>query len=239
MENHRRKQSLLAWSGGKDAALALHKARLSGNYNVVTLITTIELPSSLSTMHRTHSSLIELQAMRIGLPLKQVFMSDNPGFEEYNAQLEETLIPYRDIGIQHIIYGDIFLEDIKNYRVNYLKQLGIQGEFPLWGMNTRDLVDEFFQAGFKAKVICVNASVLEGDFVGREFSEDFILDLPEGVDPAGENGEFHTFVYDGPIFRSPIQFRELDREFYQHPESESSSAFDTSFWYQPLILDYQ
>lgn len=235
MNRPKRKQALLAWSGGKDAAMALYFSKLRGEYNIVTLLTTVELPSSRTTMHRTHSSLIELQAMRMGLPLKQVFMSDQPTGEEYNRQVETAILPFRDIGISHVIYGDVFLPDVREYRERFLKDIVMDASFPLWGTDTSQLADEFFKAGFKAKVICVNASVLQGDYVGREYDENFIAELPEGIDPCGENGEFHTFVYDGPIFRKPIELREGDRQFIVFDKLENA-GIDRSFWYTDYAL---
>jgi uncharacterized protein (TIGR00290 family) len=230
----KKKHALLAWSGGKDAALALYFARLSGEFNIVTLVTTVELPSSKTTMHRNHTSLVELQAMRMRLPLKQIFMSDGADADEYNFQMEETIRPFRDIGIDHIIFGDIFLDEIRKYREDFFRDMGMQTAFPLWGKDTSTLADEFFKAGFKAKVICVNANVLEGDFAGREYDETFLAQLPAGIDPCGENGEFHTYVYDSPMFRRPIELRDDGRDFVV--VGEEGKGYDTGFWYNSYAL---
>jgi uncharacterized protein (TIGR00290 family) len=233
---HKRKHALLSWSGGKDSAMALYEAKLSGELNITTLFSTIELPSSRIRMHRIHSSLIELQTMRIGLPLKQVFISDRADSVEYRNQFLAEMEPFKKIGIKHIVYGDIFLEEVRAYKVALSSEIEMETIFPLWKKDSAQLANRFFLAGFKAKVICVNAKYLAGDFVGREYDEDFISDLPEGVDPCGERGEFHTFVYDGPIFRKGIHVKPGERYFLNY--EGLSPNIDTAFWYCPLDLYY-
>ena len=164
--------------------------------------------------------------------------------EEYDAQMQRTLQELSRKGITHSIFGDIFLEDLRLYRETQLQRVNLIGEFPLWQRNTTELVHEFVDLGFKAVLVCVNEKHLNADFLGRELDLDLLKDLPRTVDPCGENGEYHSFVYDGPIFSSPVSFTkgESVRRIYTTSGGTDSHAdqpdtrWDTGFWYQDLIL---
>jgi len=140
----------------------------------------------------------------MNIPLQKVLISKNASNDEYESAFNNVLIKHKANGINEVVFGDLFLEDIKQYRESLLEKIGMQCVFPIWKRDTAKLALEFIDAGFKAVLICVDSNVLDGEFAGREFDYDLLKDLPDGIDPCGENGEFHTFVYDGPIFTKPI-----------------------------------
>ncbi|MEL6986482.1 MAG: diphthine--ammonia ligase [Bacteroidota bacterium] len=230
-------QSILSWSGGKDAMMVLYESKFQ-NINIVSLLTTVELPHNRIRMHHVHASLIELQAMRLKLPLHKVYVSENASLEEYKIQIESTLLKYKQADINHICYGDLFIEDIKAFRTKQNLTLGVKSLFPLWERDTTQLAFDFLKAGFKAIVVCVNAKYLSGDFVGREYNEAFLSSLPEDIDPCGENGEFHTFVYDGPLFSKRIDVEPEERIFKNLDLGPGNEHIDQAFWYAPLSLHY-
>jgi uncharacterized protein (TIGR00290 family) len=210
---------LVAWSGGKDSALALHELKKFGLYEIEALLCTLTEDFDRVSMHGVRRSLIERQAFAIGCPLKKVFIPYPCSNESYEALMKEALLKYRDSGIQKVAFGDIFLEDIKRYRENQMKKTGMACLFPLWGRDSRMLARSFMDAGFRAVITCVDSTRLDRTYVGRIMDHAFLEDLPEGVDPSGENGEFHTFVFDGPFFRQPVSFetgeiRLRDERFY-------------------------
>jgi uncharacterized protein (TIGR00290 family) len=196
---------LLSWSGGKDAALALHELRRSNAYQVVGLLTTVAEPYDRVTMHGVRRVLLEAQAGALALPLHTVFLSTTMSDEQYGQIMRETLQRYLAAGVLCVTFGDIFLEDVRRYREENLATIGMRAVLPLWGRDTSELAHFFIRAGFKAIVTCVDPHFLDRAFVGRAFDEQFLSDLPPTVDPCGENGEFHTFVYDGPIFRHAVE----------------------------------
>jgi uncharacterized protein (TIGR00290 family) len=159
--------------------------------------------------------------------------------EDYNFYMEEKLSEIKKSGITHSVFGDIFLEDLKIYRENQLSKLGISAVFPLWKRDTRDLIHEFLNLGFKTIITCVNEMYLDKSFAGRIIDENFLKDLPEDVDPCGENGEFHTFTFDGPIFKTPVQFGigETVKKTYPKPKvSPEDEDSEYVFWFCDLIV---
>lgn len=193
---------LVAWSGGKDSAMALW--RLPPEYQPVALLTNIQRSQDRVSMHSVRRALIEQQAAALGLPLQVVELPDTPTNAEYEARIEAAIASFRARGIVHIVYGDLFLADIRAYRDAHLARMGMQGVYPLWGRDTSALIRVSLGAGFRAVVACVDTTRLDAAFAGRDLDESFLNDLPSGVDPCGENGEFHTFVYAGPLFNQPI-----------------------------------
>ena len=198
--------TLLAWSSGKDSALALHRLCYDTQYQVVALLSTITADYDRISMHGVRRILVEQQAEALGLPLEVMTISKNASNEEYEAQMEATLRRYQAQGVNVIAFGDIFLEDVRQYRQNNLAKLGVLGLFPLWQKDSRELVRSFITLGFKAAITCVDTKVLDAHFAGRMIDETLLTEFPEGVDACGENGEFHSFVFDGPIFKKPVQF---------------------------------
>jgi uncharacterized protein (TIGR00290 family) len=201
-----KEKAVVAWSGGKDSALALHEILESGRYEVQELLTTVTRDYDRISIHGVRSVLLEQQAKALGFPLEKTFISKGASDEEYESELLKALKRQRDTGVSSMVFGDIFLEDIRKYRERMLMKVGVNGVFPLWKKDTRALARRFIQFGFKAVIASVDSEVLAKDFVGREYDERFLSDLPGNVDPCGENGEFHSFVYDGPIFHERVSF---------------------------------
>ena len=197
---------ILTWSGGKDSALALFYLKNSPHFQVTSLLTTITKDYDRISMHGVPSGLLISQAQSLELPLEKVFISKHSSNEEYQAQMEKTLLSYQGQGISSVAFGDIFLEDLRKYREGNLSTINMKGVFPLWEMDTSVLAQTFIALGFKAIITCVDSNFLDKKFVGRLFDQQFLRDLPQNVDPCGENGEFHSFVFEGPIFKNPVRF---------------------------------
>lgn len=202
---------LFCWSGGKDSAMALHALRLAGEVRVAALLTTVTDEYDRISMHGVRRVLLERQAQSVGLPLHPVLIPPQCVNAIYEQRMKEALEEHLAKGVRRVAFGDIFLEDLRAYREKNLAQIGMQALFPIWKRDTRELAREFVRSGFRAIAVCVDPRVLDPSFAGRELDASFFADLPPGVDPCGENGEFHTFVFDGPIFRSPIGVRAGDR----------------------------
>jgi uncharacterized protein (TIGR00290 family) len=195
---------LLTWSGGKDSAMALHALKASGVYEVLALLTTVTEEYDRVSMHGVRTTLLERQAESLGLPVEKMYIGADASNEEYEARMRDKLVYYQAGGVSSVAFGDLFLGDVRRYREENLSKVGMKGLFPLWGTDTSELAHSFIDLGFKAVVTCVDSNLLDGAFVGREFDEQFLAALPPAIDPCGENGEFHTFVYDGPLFRGEI-----------------------------------
>jgi len=194
----------MCWSGGKDSALALAALLNSPEYEVVGLFTTITEEYDRISMHGVRRELVEAQARAIGKPLTTVLIPPGCVNDIYQQRMKETCLEFQKQGINHVAFGDLFLEDIREYRNKMLGQLGMEAVYPVWGLETTGLAQDFIRRGFKAILCCIDPKQVEPGFCGRDFDEAMLRDLPDAVDPCGENGEFHTFVYDGPIFRQPI-----------------------------------
>ena len=210
---------ILSWSGGKDSALCLQAIAEVHTHEVATLLTTVSEAYERSSMHGVRTVLLEEQAESLGLSLEKVYLSADSSNDEYEQRMRKVLEKWQAAGVGSVVFGDIFLEDLRKYRENNLARLGMQGLFPLWKRSTPDLAIEFLRLGYKAVVTCVDSQRLDRRFVGRDFDEGFLSDLPAGVDLCGENGEFHSFVWDGPLFRRPLSFERgevvlRDNRFY-------------------------
>ena len=197
---------LLSWSGGKDSAMALHEIQKRGDYEIVALLTTVTDGYHRVSMHGVREELLDRQVESLGLRLHKILIPQNPSNEEYEAIMKEVLIKYKNENIHSVAFGDVFLEDLRKYREENLAKMGMRGIFPIWRRNTGDLVRDFIDGGFRAIVTCVDSKVLDSFFVGREFNHDFLRRLPPDVDPCGENGELHSFVFGGPNFKEEITF---------------------------------
>jgi len=195
---------LLSWSSGKDSAWALRCLRKSGEYETVGLLTTLNATFDRVAMHSTRRELLEAQAQAAGLPLLPVPLPWPCSNAQYEAAMASACDAAVADGVEAIAFGDLFLEDVRRYREERLKGTGLQPVFPIWGLDTRRLAEEMIAGGLRARIVCVDPKQLPPEFAGREFDADFLRDLPEGVDPCGENGEFHSVVYAGPMFREPI-----------------------------------
>lgn len=198
-------RAVVSWSGGKDSALALHEIVKAREIEVSALLTTLSEDGRVSA-HGVPVALIEEQARALGLPLHKVLLPAACSNQEYESRMRIALTTLRREVVETVISGDIFLEDVRTYRESLVRSAGMTICFPLWGRDTAGLADAFLANGFKAIVCTVDGNLLPADFVGRQYDEAFLSDLPRGVDPCGENGEFHTFVFDGPRFEHPVRF---------------------------------
>jgi uncharacterized protein (TIGR00290 family) len=198
---------LFCWSGGKDSAMALHTLLQRSDTHIAALLTTVTEGYERISMHGVRRELLERQAQSIGLPLHEVRIPPQCVNPIYEARIEEALHRHFDQGVRRVAFGDIFLEDLRAYREKNLSRIGMTAIFPIWKRDTRDLIRSFQANRFRAIAVCVDSKVLDPSFAGRELDESFFRDLPPHADPCGENGEFHTFVFDGPIFHAPIPVR--------------------------------
>ena len=197
----------LSWSSGKDAAYALHEVRRAGTYEVVRLLTTVTEAFGRVSMHGVREQLLDAQAAAVGLPLEKVLIPYPCPNETYEREMRRVLASALAEGVHHIAFGDLFLTEVRAYREDRLRPLGVHAVFPLWGRGTAGLAREMIGSGVRARVCCLDPRHLPLSFAGRELDLDFLAELPDGVDPCGENGEFHTFVTDGPGFRAPVRVR--------------------------------
>lgn len=241
-----KKKAIFNWSSGKDSALALYKTLQNPDIEIVSLLTSVNQKYQRISMHGVRSELLDQQVQNMGLPLHKMEIPEMPTMEVYESVMTETLNAFKEKGVTHSIFGDIFLEDLRKYRENKLAEMQLEGLFPLWKIPTNDLIHEFLDLGFKTIVTCVNERNLDKSFVGRIIDAQFIADLPQDVDVCGENGEFHTFTFDGPLFSKPVAFEigEIVYRKYERPKQEASNtacdtsstdAFDYGFWYCDLI----
>src|SRR3982751_184686 len=228
-------KAFLNWSGGKDSGFCLYRAKQQGMV-IDALLTSVNQTHDRVSMHGVRRSLLELQAASIQLPLYTIELPEQPDMNEYEAAMTKTCALLKEHGFTDSVFGDIFLEDLKVYREQQLDKIGLRGVFPIWKKDTRELVKEFIEAGFKAVIVCVNSAFLDKSFCGRLIDDRFIHDLPVNVDPCGENGEYHSFVFDGPIFSKPVdfQFGEIVFKEYKAPQPTPSSLTQ-GFFFQDLL----
>jgi uncharacterized protein (TIGR00290 family) len=198
------KKVLLSWSSGKDSAWTLHLLRGHADLQVAALITTFNTAANRVAMHAVRRTLVESQAERTDLPLWAVELPWPCSNSEYEDRMRVVCERAAAEGITAVAFGDLFLQDIRDYRVRQLQGTGLEPMFPLWQIPTRDLALSMIAAGVKAKITCVDPSRLAKSFAGRDFDQPLLEALPPGIDPCGENGEFHTFVYDAPVFSRPV-----------------------------------
>jgi uncharacterized protein (TIGR00290 family) len=198
---------IVGWSGGKDSAMALAAILREGRYEVAGFLTTCSEGLRRVHVHGVRCSLLRQQAIELGIPLRKVFVPQRCSNPDYENRMRTVLAEFQERGIKHVAFGDLFLDEIRAYRNSMLAPLGMTAVYPLWGRDTATLARQFIDAGFRAVLVCVNTQHLDASFVGRMFDADLLDELPGNVDPCGENGEFHTFVFDGPIFSHPIRFR--------------------------------
>jgi uncharacterized protein (TIGR00290 family) len=199
-----RSKAWLAWSSGKDSAWALHTVRQSVEFEVVALLTTVNQTYSRVAMHAVRESLLEMQADAAGLPLIKVPIPSACTNEIYEQAMSAAMMRAKADGVTHVIFGDLFLEDVRAYREKQLARCDVTPVFPLWGRDTRQLAEEMIAGGLSAYLTCVDPRKLDRSFAGRKFDAELLRTLPADVDPCGENGEFHSFVNDGPMFKQPI-----------------------------------
>lgn len=229
------------WSGGKDSALALYHCLQNPELDIRYLVTTINDAADRISMHGVRTELLIQQAKSIGIPLYQIRLPEMPGMAEYDQTMSRHLAHFKSEGITHSIFGDIHLEDLKVYRDARLTEAGFIGIYPLWKRDTQVLIDEFLALGFGTVIACVQARLAE--FVGQEITPELINNLPVGVDVCGENGEFHTFAFRGPIFKNEIKYKTGEKVFkeYEAPKGDDDSCVSdnskkiSGFWFCDLL----
>lgn len=205
--------------------MALYELMRGGEFRVAALLTTVTRDYDRISMHGVRTKLLERQAESLGIPLHQVLISKGANNAEYESQFEAALAAYKQQGIDTVGFGDLFLEDIKLWRDQFLAQLGMAGLYPVWKRDTTRAIRDFIAQGFRTVIVCVDPKQLDSRFAGRMIDQELISELPPGCDPCGENGEFHTFVFDGPIFREPVRF------------TPGEVVCRDGFWFNDLISD--
>lgn len=228
------KKAFFNWSGGKDSALALYRLMQNPAFEITTLLTSLNAESDRISMHGVRSDLLFAQAKSLGLPIETLKLPSNISMADYDTLMGDKLESLKSHGVTHAVFGDIFLEDLKKYREERLQEKGLRALFPLWGSSTTTLIKEFLDLGFKTMVVAIDGGKLDKSFVGRIIDQSFIDDLPSNVDPCGENGEFHTFVFEGPIFKQPIKFSKgevVAKEYVLNKETSEKATY----WFQELL----
>jgi uncharacterized protein (TIGR00290 family) len=231
------------WSGGKDSSLALYHCLNNPGLDIKYLVTTVNDVVDRISMHGVRVELLIKQAESIGIPLYQIRLPEMPGMQEYDDTMRLHLKKFKEEGITHSIFGDIFLEDLKKYRDERLAEMGMTGIYPLWKRDTHELINEFLELGFGTVIACTQAQLEH--FVGKEITHELINELPADVDVCGENGEFHTFAFKGSIFSKPINYKTGEKVFkeYKAPVDINDSCVSkgapkiSGFWYCDLLLD--
>jgi len=236
-----RKLCIFNWSGGKDSTLALHYTLQDSSIQIKYLVTTVTEQFNRVSMHGVRASLLIKQAESIGIPLYQIKLPEMPDMETYDQVMYQHLSKFKAEGITHSIFGDIFLEDLRLYRERKLKEVGLKAIFPLWNKNTLQLIDEFLNLNYKTVIVCAQQNL---KFIcGKIIDNDLIGKLPDNVDPCGENGEFHTFAFEGPVFKNKIAFQIGETVFktYKNPSTGDTSNdsmvdynTETGFWFTDL-----
>ena len=231
------------WSTGKDSALTLYSILQDKRYSIEKMLTVVNGHHDRVSMHGVRRALLEQQLASIGIPGMTIELPEQPGMNEYEQIMKNAVVGLKKEGYDHAAFGDIFLEDLRKYREDQLAKQEIKAIFPLWKKDTRQLIHEFIDLGFKSIVVCVKAELLDESFAGRIIDHDFLNDLPDHVDPCGENGEFHTFCFDGPIFKQSVSFEVGEKIYreYEAPKDKDDNCFTTTqpdrmgFWFCDLI----
>ena len=233
------KKAIFCWSGGKDSSFALYKILQAAEYEVVALFTTINENFKRVSMHGVREELVELQAAQMGIPLIKMYVKTGSN-DEYEKNMETFLLEQKAKGVNYVVFGDIFLEDLRAYRDKNLEKVKMEGVYPLWKMDTKQLANDFIALGFKTITCCVNDAYLSDKECGVLFDLNFSKNIPNNVDPCGENGEFHTFCFDGPIFKKPLNI-EVGEKVYRPLEIKTDSNYSCSpenktqgFWFCEL-----
>lgn len=229
---HKLIPAVFSWSGGKDSMLALHRIVKEKKYDIRYLLTTVSAEFGRVAMHGVREELLEQQAESLNIPLIKLRMPEMPTMDAYEFLMNDALLRFKAEGISHIVFGDIFLEDLKRYRESQVASVGISAVFPLWGAQSEALIAEFINLGYKTIIACTQDGLQ--DFCGQIIDSSFVTALPSTIDCCGENGEFHTFVFDGPLFNRQVEFELGERVFKTFP-SVDDSDIPVGYWYVDLI----
>ncbi|GAB1857363.1 diphthine--ammonia ligase [Flavobacteriaceae bacterium MHTCC 0001] len=227
------------WSSGKDSALALYHLLKDDHYTVDELVTTVNSHYNRVSMHGLRKELLIAQTNALNIPASLIELPEMPSMAIYEEKMYDTVYKLQQKGFTHAAFGDISLEDLRKYREDQLAKQGFKAVFPLWKKDTKILINEFLDLGFKTIIVCANSKYFTEDFVGTIIDTHFINNLPEGVDPCGENGEFHTFCFDGPIFNNSVTFEIGEKVYreYKHPNTVGSVCDSDAYgvWYCDLV----
>jgi uncharacterized protein (TIGR00290 family) len=231
----KKKKAVFNWSGGKDSALALYKTLQSGEYEVIALLTTVNSDTHRSTMHSIPLSLLQAQADSIGMPLYAVDLEPEGDIGKYDGAMRSAVEHFKAMGVTHFIFGDIFLHDVRSYREAQLNPNGIEVVEPLWNKTSAEIMEDFLASGLQTIVVTTMANLLDRTFIGRLIDRQFTDGLPEGVDVCGENGEYHTFCFAGPVFSYPVPYA-LGTPFqFSHSVGMADGTQQTfTYWFASL-----
>lgn len=230
-------KTVLNWSSGKDAALVYHLLQKSGEYEVTRLLTTVNDENGRIVMHGVREELLVAQAAAMRIPLQKLKLPASPNDEVYKETMRQAMEDAKQQGITTAAFGDILLEDLKMYREEQLKAVGVKAIFPLWQMDSVAILRELERAGIEAMIVCVNEKYLGKEFLGRKIDSTILQDLPDNVNPCGEYGEFHTFVYNAPFFNSPIAVAKGEIVYKKYTEENTGTAWDKGFYFLDLRLN--
>ncbi len=225
---------LMSWSGGKDSALALYRCINDPNHSIVGLVTTINSSTNRVSMHGVALDVLKYQADAIGIPLHVITLPENCCMDEYESTMRAFMSRMKQDGVEGVVFGDIFLEDIRKYRERHLEGIGITPVFPLWGLTSAEVARQFLDNHFKSIITCVDSDLLDEGFVGQFYTSAYIEKLPGGVDPCGENGEFHSFVTAGPIFQKPIEVKVISKTRKEYPNPQGGNP--KTFWFADIAV---
>ncbi len=226
------KKAVFNWSGGKDSALALHKILQEKEYEVVSLLTTVSSETQRSTLHGIPVALLQRQADSLGIPLYVAHTTPRGDVADYEKLMEKAVNHFKAMGVTHFIFGDIFLSEIKAYREKQLNPYGIEVVEPLWGKTSEEVMNEFIASGLRTIIVVTMANILDDSFIGRHLDQSLVTDLPEGMDICGENGEYHTFCYDGDMFSHKVQYTLGKPEKKSFPvKYDDGTIKDFSYWF--------
>ena len=230
-----KKKAVFNWSGGKDSALALYKTLQSEEYEIISLLTTVNKDTNRSSMHAIPIELLQAQAESIGMPIHLIELDPKGEMASYEDAMSRAVSHFKARGVYHFIFGDIFLHDVRSYREQQLKPYEIDVVEPLWNKTTIEVIEEFLQSGLKTIVVTTMADLLDKKYIGRTIDRSFVENLPENVDPCGENGEYHTFCFDGPLFHHPVCYT-LGTPFrFSHTVGMEDGTQQTfSYWFANL-----
>ncbi len=231
-----RKKAVFNWSGGKDSALALHKVLQENEFDVISLLTTINEETLTSSIHSVPIEILKRQAESIGIPLYQVLFAQD--LNNYEDKMRETIGHFKKQGVTHFIFGDIFLADIKTYRESKLNPLGIEVVEPLWNKSPTEIINEFIKSGIKSKIIVTQADKLDQTFIGKDLDENTVNSFPDDIDVCGENGEYHTLSYEGGLFKKKIDFSiQRTTKVSYHCKLDNGQTEVLEYWQAEIIYE--
>lgn len=230
-----KKRAVFNWSGGKDSALALYKILQDNQYEIISLLTTVNSASKRSTMHGIPVTILEKQAESIGLPLYVVDLTPKGNMENYESAMKEAVTHFKKMGVGHFVFGDIFLHDVRSYREKQLHPYGIEVVEPLWDKTSEQIMDEFLHSGLQTVIVTITEGAISENFIGQTITKELVQSFPAEIDVCGENGEYHTFCYAGGMFSHPVNFS-LGKPLRQtYPvKLEDGTTREYTYWFANL-----